>query len=60
MAHTAIHEDLKRQISNFRYDAHPMGMMVSLMCWSSLTSSRQKGASRLMLILVTLRQFPRG
>ncbi len=29
MKHTYIHEDLKRIISSFRYNAHPMGMLVS-------------------------------
>ncbi len=27
--HTVIHENIKRQMENFRYDAHPMGMLVS-------------------------------
>ncbi len=27
--HTYLHEDIKTFISSFRYDAHPMGMMVS-------------------------------
>lgn len=31
MRHTYIHEDLKKMMGSFRYDAHPMGMMVSLM-----------------------------
>ena len=29
MRHTFVHEDLKRAISSFRYDAHPMGMLIS-------------------------------
>lgn len=29
MGHTYVHEDLKRIMSHFRYDAHPMGMMVA-------------------------------
>jgi citrate synthase len=29
MKHTFIHEDLKKMMSGFRYDAHPMGMLVS-------------------------------
>jgi len=29
MKHTFIHEDLKQLMSTFRYDAHPMGMMIS-------------------------------
>lgn len=29
MRHTYIHEDLKTMMSAFRYDAHPMGMLVS-------------------------------
>ena len=27
--HTVIHENIKRQMESFRYDAHPMGMMIS-------------------------------
>lgn len=30
MRHTFIHEDLKKMISAFRYDAHPMGMIMSI------------------------------
>ena len=30
MRHTYVHEDLKKAISSFRYDAHPMGMLISL------------------------------
>jgi citrate synthase len=29
MRHTYIHEDLRYMIQNFRYDAHPMGILVS-------------------------------
>ena len=29
MRHTFVHEDLKKAISSFRYDAHPMGMLIS-------------------------------
>lgn len=29
MNHTYIHSDLERLIKSFRYDAHPMGMLVS-------------------------------
>lgn len=29
MKHTYIHEDLKGLLKKFRYDAHPMGMMIS-------------------------------
>jgi citrate synthase len=29
MRHTYIHEDLKHLMKNFRYDAHPMGMVIS-------------------------------
>lgn len=29
MRHTYVHEDLKRMMSGFRYDAHPMGMLIS-------------------------------
>lgn len=29
MKHTYIHEDLKRMMQQFRYDAHPMGMLIS-------------------------------
>ncbi len=28
MHHTMVHEDLKRMVQTFRYDAHPMGMMI--------------------------------
>ena len=28
--HTFVHEDLKKAISAFRYDAHPMGMLISV------------------------------
>lgn len=27
--HTVIHENIKRQMESFRYDAHPMGMLIS-------------------------------
>ncbi|MEW4489365.1 citrate synthase [Thalassoglobus sp. JC818] len=27
--HTVVHENIKRQMESFRYDAHPMGMMIS-------------------------------
>ena len=29
MRHTYIHEDLAEQMKSFRYDAHPMGMLIS-------------------------------
>jgi len=29
MRHTFVHEDLKKLMSSFRYDAHPMGMIIS-------------------------------
>jgi len=29
MKHTYVHEDLKTMMSSFRYDAHPMGMLIS-------------------------------
>lgn len=29
MRHTFIHEDLATQMKAFRYDAHPMGMLIS-------------------------------
>lgn len=29
MRHTYVHEDLKKLMSSFRYDAHPMGMIIS-------------------------------
>lgn len=29
MTHTFVHEDLYTLMSNFRYDAHPMGMLIS-------------------------------
>src|SRR5690554_1682938 len=29
MKHTFVHEDVKQMMKSFRYDAHPMGMMVS-------------------------------
>lgn len=29
MTHTFVHEDLYKLMSNFRYDAHPMGMFIS-------------------------------
>jgi len=28
--HTFVHENIKRQMESFRYDAHPMGMFVSM------------------------------
>jgi len=31
MRHTFVHEDLKTMMKSFRYDAHPMGMLVSSM-----------------------------
>ena len=27
--HTVVHENIKRQMEGFRYDAHPMGMLIS-------------------------------
>ncbi|WP_417849081.1 citrate synthase [Thalassoglobus sp.] len=27
--HTVVHENIKRQMESFRYDAHPMGMIIS-------------------------------
>jgi citrate synthase len=27
--HTVVHENIKRQMEEFRYDAHPMGMLIS-------------------------------
>jgi citrate synthase len=30
MRHTFVHEDLKKAVQSFRYDAHPMGMLISL------------------------------
>ena len=29
MKHTFVHEDLKGMMKAFRYDAHPMGMVIS-------------------------------
>jgi len=29
MGHTYIHEDLKKMMESFRYDSHPMGMIIS-------------------------------
>ena len=29
MRHTFVHEDCQRMMTNFRYDAHPMGMLMS-------------------------------
>ena len=29
MRHTFVHEDMLRMMTNFRYDAHPMGMLMS-------------------------------
>jgi citrate synthase len=29
MRHTYVHEDLKQMMKSFRYDAHPMGMVIS-------------------------------
>ena len=31
MRHTFIHEDLAKMMKGFRYDAHPMGMVISTM-----------------------------
>lgn len=28
-SHTVVHENIKRQMEGFRYDAHPMGMLIS-------------------------------
>jgi citrate synthase len=36
MKHTFVHEDLKNMMKSFRYDAHPMGMLVSSMAAMSL------------------------
>jgi citrate synthase len=35
MNHTYIHTDLERLIKNFRYDSHPMGMLVSALAGES-------------------------
>jgi citrate synthase len=29
MSHTFIHEDASEMMKSFRYDAHPMGMLIS-------------------------------
>lgn len=29
LSHTYLHEDIREQLRTFRYDAHPMGMMIS-------------------------------
>lgn len=29
MTHTMLHTDVSNQMSVFRYDAHPMGMLIS-------------------------------
>lgn len=29
MTHTFVHEDLGRLLKHFRYDAHPMGMVIT-------------------------------
>eukprot|EP00467_Chlorarachnion_reptans_P004436 CAMPEP_0114522446 /NCGR_PEP_ID=MMETSP0109-20121206/20744_1 /TAXON_ID=29199 /ORGANISM="Chlorarachnion reptans, Strain CCCM449" /LENGTH=486 /DNA_ID=CAMNT_0001703659 /DNA_START=86 /DNA_END=1546 /DNA_ORIENTATION=+ len=31
MRHTYVHEDIKKMMANFRHDAHPMGMVSSMM-----------------------------
>lgn len=31
MTHTFIHTDIAQMMKSFRYDAHPMGMLVSTM-----------------------------
>jgi len=36
MKHTFVHEDLKTMMKSFRYNSHPMGMMVSAMAAMSL------------------------
>lgn len=37
MTHTFIHEDVLQVMKSFRYDAHPMGMLIStLMTVSTL------------------------
>lgn len=37
MRHTFIHEDLKKLMSTFRYDSHPMGLFITthIICYIS-------------------------
>jgi len=35
MTHTFVHQDINIMMKNFRYDAHPMGMLVSTIAASS-------------------------
>jgi citrate synthase len=46
MTHTYIHENLTELMKNFRYDAHPMGMLISsvagkcIIAWRWLIASQ--------------------
>ena len=45
--HTFIHENLKQFIEGFRYDAHPMGMlMASVSALSTFYPTRARSATR--------------
>jgi citrate synthase len=67
MRHTYIHESLTRQMQSFRYDAHPMGMLISSIAALSTFHAeaknifdpavRQKQIWRLMGKLPTMAAF---
>ena len=40
MSHTYLHEDIQNLMNKFRYDAHPMGMIVSTL--AALSTVRPK------------------
>jgi citrate synthase len=67
MCHTMVHENLKKVISGFHYDAHPMGMLVSTVAALSTlypdakevrsAASRQRQIFRLIAKMPTLAAF---
>ncbi|MBX3438634.1 MAG: citrate synthase [Planctomycetaceae bacterium] len=44
--HTVIHENIKEQMASFRYDAHPMGMLISTVAALSTFYPLAKGVRR--------------
>src|SRR5678815_5130128 len=66
-SHTFIHENVKHMMDSFRYDAHPMGMLVSTMGALSTyypeakivndPEVRQRQAYRLIAKMPTLAAF---
>ncbi|ORY39029.1 citrate synthase [Rhizoclosmatium globosum] len=45
LSHTYLHTELEKQMTTFRYDAHPMGMLISTVASLSTMYMKPKGAS---------------